>query len=199
MRCPENISKILSRSSRSRKQYRNTLMAPMSMACVSQPHQVAGEARQLGEHHAHPLRHGRDLQTEQPLDRQRVTEIVGEVGQIVHAVRQRDHLLVGLFLALLLDAGVQEADVGLGLHDDLAVQFQQEAEDPVRGRVLRAHVEDDPPAARIPGALLDARLRSGRNPSFAQLNSLIRPCRSIGSREPGSPCAADVLPSPPAA
>ena len=44
---------------------------------------------------------------------------------------------------VLLDAGVQVADDRAGLGDGLAVELQHEAQHAVRGRVLRAHVDDD--------------------------------------------------------
>ena len=37
----------------------------------------------------------------------------------------------------------------LGLHDGLAVQFQQQAEDPVGGGVLRPHVQDASSRSRV--------------------------------------------------
>ena len=80
----------------------------------AQPHQVAVEARQLGQHHAHPLRLRRNLQPEQLLHRQAVAQIVRERRQVIDAVGQRDRLLVGLDLEFLLDAGVQIADVRRG-------------------------------------------------------------------------------------
>ena len=96
----------------------------------------------LRQHDAHPLRLRRNLDVaDQLLHRQRVDQVVGEVGEIIDAVGQRDHLMPGLDLALFLDAGVQEADVGHRLGDGLAVQFDDHAQHAVRGRVLRTHVE----------------------------------------------------------
>src|SRR5207249_11712325 len=43
-----------------------------------EPHQVAVEARELGKHHARPLRHGWDLDSQQLFDGQAVAEIVRE-------------------------------------------------------------------------------------------------------------------------
>ncbi len=80
----------------------------------SQPHQVAVEPRKLGHHHARPLRARRNLDLQQLLDRQRVDQVVRKIRQIIDAIGQRHHLLPVLLLALLLDAGVQEADVGRG-------------------------------------------------------------------------------------
>ena len=107
----------------------------------AQPHQMAVDAGQLGEHHAHPLRLRGDLHAEQLLHREHIDEIVREVGEVIHAVRKRDHLLVGLHLALLFDAGVKVADIGLRCNNGFAVEFEQNAQDTVRRRVLRTHVE----------------------------------------------------------
>src|SRR5699024_7972263 len=45
---------------------------------------------------------------------------------------------------VLLDARVEVADARTGLGDRLPIELEDEAEDAVRGGVLRAHVEDDP-------------------------------------------------------
>ena len=79
---------------------------------------------------------------QQLLHRQAVAEIVGKRREVIDAVGQGDRLLIVLDLEFLLDAGVQKADVGLAANDGLAVQFQQQAQHAVRGRVLRPHVED---------------------------------------------------------
>ena len=118
----------------------------------AQPDQVAVEAGELGEHHAHPLRLRGDFELQQFLHRQAVAEVVGERGEVVHAVGERHRLLVGFDLALLLDAGVQEADIGLAFDDDLAVEFDQQAQHAVGGRVLRAHVEDHAAGAAFAAA-----------------------------------------------
>ena len=107
----------------------------------AQPYKMAVEPRQLRQHDAHPLRLRRDFQTEQLFHRQAIAQVVGERRQVVHAVGESHRLLVGLDFEFLLDAGVQEADIGLALHDGFAIKLQQQAQHTVRGRVLRAHVE----------------------------------------------------------
>ena len=77
----------------------------------AQPHQMAVEARQFGQHHAHPLRQRRNFQAQQLFRRQAVHQIVRKRREIIDAVRQRDALLVGLRLEFLFDAGVQIADI----------------------------------------------------------------------------------------
>jgi hypothetical protein len=61
---------------------------------------------------------------------------------IVDAIRQRDDLLIKLRLARLLDPGVQVADVGGEGDDGFAVDLDDKAENAVRRRVLRTHVDD---------------------------------------------------------
>ena len=108
----------------------------------AQPHQVAVEARQFGEHDAHPLGLRRNLQFQQFLHRQAPAQVHGERRQVIHAVGQGDRLLIVLDFEFLFDAGVQETDVGPAGDDGFAVQFQQQAQHAVGGRVLRTHVED---------------------------------------------------------
>ena len=62
--------------------------------------------------------------------------------EVVDAVGQRDHLLIKLGLAGLLDAGVQVADLRVEADDDLAVDLHHQAQNSVHGRVLRPHVQD---------------------------------------------------------
>ena len=114
----------------------------------SQPYQMAVQARKLGHHHAHPLRPRRDFDiADQFFHRQRVDQIVREVGQIIYAIRQRHNLLPGFYLALFFDPGMQESDIRNGRNNGLAVQFQNYAQHAVRGRVLRTHVQGHPLAA----------------------------------------------------
>src|SRR6185312_13490752 len=61
------------------------------------------------------------------------------------AIGERNHLRPINGLALLLDAGMQEADVRLRLHDGLAFEFDDDAQNAVRRGVLRPHVERHPP------------------------------------------------------
>ena len=128
-------------------------MAPMSMACV--PSQTTWLLMRCNfvEQDAHPLRRLGDLEAEQLLDGERVDEIVDQVREVIDAVGQRVTAPAGRasHLELLLDAGVQEADVGPRLDDGLAVEFEYHAQHAVRGRVLRPHVQGH--AARTGAAL----------------------------------------------
>ena len=133
----------------------------------TQPHQMAVETRQFGEHDAHPLGLRRDLQLQQLFHRQAPAQIHGERRQVIHAVRQGDRLLIGLDFEFLFDAGMQKTDVRLAEDDCFAIQFQQQAQHAVRGRVLRPHVEDH--AARAARGLFFLHLGyyQSRNVRFA--------------------------------
>ncbi len=143
----------------------------------AQPDQVGVEAAELGKQNAQPLGLGGNLQAEQLFHGQAVTKIVGQRVKIVDAVGERNHLLVELGLAGLLDAGVQVADLGIDADNDFAVDLQHQAQNAVGGRVLRAHVNDHVLVvcafSRVPGRAC----RAG--------------CSFIGSPPPDSPCARD--------
>jgi hypothetical protein len=70
------------------------LIAPISSACVPS-HTRWLFSRETRHHHAHPLRLRRNFDLHQLFHRQRVHQIVRKVRQIIHAIRQRHHLLPG--------------------------------------------------------------------------------------------------------
>ena len=105
----------------------------------------------LGQYQPHQLRVLGALDPVKFLDRHVVGQAVGERRQVVHAVGHGDVLVVGAVLAEFLEARVQVADVGRAPRDPLALQFQQQPEGAVRGRVLRTEVQDHPLAADRPG------------------------------------------------
>ena len=142
MRWPETASNSRKTSSRSRKQYRNTVIAPMSMACVPSHTRCELMRVNLVQQHANPLRARRNLHPQQLLHRQAVGQVVGHGAEIVDAVGHGHDLLIELRFAGLLDAGVQIADVGHDAHDGFAVDFQQQPQHAVRRGMLRAHVQD---------------------------------------------------------
>ena len=108
----------------------------------AQPQQMAGDAVQLGEDHAHRLRPRRRFDVEQLLDRQAVAQAVGDRGHVIHAVHIGGELLIGAVFADLLHPAVQVADDALGAVDFLAVELQDHAQHAVGGRMLRTHVDD---------------------------------------------------------
>ncbi len=114
----------------------------MSMACV--PSQIRCEFRRVSSVsrtriHCGPLG---NLQLQQLFDGQAVAEVVGHRAEVVDAVGQRNDLLVELGFAGLFDAGVQVADFRIEADNDLAVDFEHEAQHAVGRWMLRPHVED---------------------------------------------------------
>ncbi len=186
MRCPVTISNSRRMSSRSRKQYRNTVIAPMSMACV--PSQTRCELMRVSSFsitRIHCARGGISSPSNFSTART-VAEVVGHGAEIVDAVGHRHDLLIELRLAGLLDAGVQIPDVGHDAHDGLAVDLQQQAQ---------ARRGSTGAAAPCSGSSCDlGRIQYRRRCQWAIVFSL----EASGNPRPDNPCAADGLPSPPA-
>ena len=112
-------------------------------AVRAEPHAVRREPRELHREHADDLRALRDAigDAEQLFDREHVTERVRRRREVVHALDHRLRLRPEQAFGRLLDAGVQIADLGLGLDDVLAVDLEDDLQDAVRRRVLRPHRE----------------------------------------------------------
>ena len=125
--------------------------------------QVGGDPVELHQQDPHHLRLLRDvvLDVEEPLHAEAVGRLVVERRQVVHPGAERDALRPGAELHVLLDAGVQVADAAAGLGDRLALELEDQPEHAVRGRVLRAHVDDDAVLALVG----DAARRSTSSPS----------------------------------
>ena len=83
----------------------------------------------------------RDRLVQQPLDGHAERERVEVVCEVVHPLDERDHLPVGLVLAVLLDPGVDVAHDRLQVANDLPLQADQEPQHPVGRGVVRAHVD----------------------------------------------------------
>ena len=77
----------------------------------------------------------------QLFDRQHEGVLLVHRRDVIEAVKIGDRLKVRLVLDQLLGAAVQQADVGIGALDDLAVQLQHQAQHPVGGRMLGAEVD----------------------------------------------------------
>ncbi len=140
----------------------------------AEPDEVRIEAAELGEQNANPLGALGDFEAEKLFDGQAVAEIVGERIEIVDAIGERNDLLIELGLAGFLDAGVQIADLRPNADDDFAVDLNDQAQHAVRGRVLRAHVEDHAPLAggfRRRGAR--GRVRRGFRSSAVSLHRVV--------------------------
>ena len=102
---------------------------------------MADDPLRLGDERPDVLGAGRHREVQQLFHGPHVRVVVGHRADVVQPVGVGDDLLVGQALAQLLDAAMQVAEVRCGLHNALALEFQHHAEHPVRGRVLRAHIE----------------------------------------------------------
>ncbi len=107
----------------------------------AQPHEVAHDPVELEVDDAQVLGALGHLEVEQRLDGAAEGHRVEVVGQVVHPLDDGDGLPVALVLGRLLDARVEVADDRLEVAHDLALERHQQAQHPVGGRVMRAHVE----------------------------------------------------------
>ena len=110
------------------------------------------DARDLIEHHADVLGALGRRDAQQPLDREHVGVLVAHHRDVVEPVHVADRLIEGFGFGQLLGAAVQQADVRIGLLDDLAIHLQHQAQHAVRRRMLRAEIH---------GVVADLRHRSG--------------------------------------
>ncbi len=117
------------------------MVAPRSSALVPYQRRWLASPAELAHDHAQVLPAKGHLDAEQPLDRQREAEVVEERRQVVHPVRVRDALLVGVALEVLLEPGVEVADIGTALTHHLAVEIEHQAQHPVRRGMHRPHVQ----------------------------------------------------------
>ncbi len=60
--------------------------------------------------------------------------------QIIETVGQGQSLVVGPVLGKFFHAPVQKTDMRRGFFNDLAIQLQDQLQNPVRGRMLGAHI-----------------------------------------------------------
>ena len=104
------------------------------------PHEVIEDARDLVEHRADPLRAFRNLELHQIFDGAHVGVLVAHHRDVVESIHVADRLVERLGFGKLLGAAMKQADMRIGPHDGLAIHFQDEAEDAMRSRMLRAEV-----------------------------------------------------------
>ena len=111
----------------------------------TEPYQVTADTGQFSQQNTHPLRFRRNLQPKQFFHCERITEIVGKVGEVVDSIGQRNHLLPAQSLTLLLNPGMEISDFGTGFFDKLAVQLEHDAQHSVGRRMLRSHIQSHAP------------------------------------------------------
>jgi len=73
---------------------------------------------------------------------ERISDVVGQRRQVIQPIRVRDELGVSHVLGDFFVAAMEIAHVRHGLGDDFAVEFEDDAQHAVRGRVRRPHVQD---------------------------------------------------------
>ncbi len=95
----------------------------------------------LGVEHADQLSALRNRETQQLLGGEAEGVLLVHRRDIVEPVEVADGLQIRLGLDQLLGAAVQEADVGIDALDQLAVELEHEAQNAVRGGMLRPEVE----------------------------------------------------------
>jgi hypothetical protein len=97
----------------------------------------------LGEEHADQLRPPRHLDPDQLFDRQAEGMLLVHRRPVVEPVEIRDRLQVGLVLDQLLGAAVEQADMGVDPRHHLAVELEDQAQHPVRRRMLRSEIDGE--------------------------------------------------------
>jgi hypothetical protein len=110
----------------------------------AQPQQMGRNSGQFAANDADILAARRQLLIDphQFLDGQGVGDVVGQGSNVIQPIRVRDELGIGHVLGDLFIAAMEIPDIGSGFGNDFAVQFQNNAEHTVGGRVRGAHVED---------------------------------------------------------
>ena len=106
----------------------------------AQPQQVVQQAGDFIEHHADVLRALRHLDAKQLLDRHHIGVLVDHHRHVVETVHVRHRLDERLVFSEFFGRAVQQADMRIGAFDDLAVQFQHQAQHAVGRRMLRPEV-----------------------------------------------------------
>ncbi len=103
--------------------------------------EVGGDASHLAADDADGFAAGRKLPTHEFLDGEGVSDVVGEWCEVVEAVCVGHELVVVHVFGDFFVAAVKVADVWGGFGDDLAVEFELEAQDAVGRGMGRAHVD----------------------------------------------------------
>ena len=75
-------------------------------------------------------------------DRDRISDVVGQRREVIQPIRVRDELGVSHVLGDFFVAAMEIAHVRHGLGDDFTVEFEDDSQHAVRGRVRRPHVQD---------------------------------------------------------
>ena len=103
--------------------------------------QMVEHPADLGVEHPDRLSARRHLEAQQRLRRQREGMLLVHRRDIVEPVEIGHGLEIGLVLDQLFGAAVQQADMGIGPLDDLAVHLQHQAQHTVGRRMLRPEIQ----------------------------------------------------------
>ncbi len=103
---------------------------------------VAGDPVELAGEHPDVLRPARHLDVQQLLERHHGRPLHEQRADVLERVELADDVVEVRGLAQLLDAAVEIAEHRVQVHDPLAVDLEHDAQHPVRGWVLGAHVEE---------------------------------------------------------
>ena len=128
----------------------------------AEEHEVVEHPVQFGEQRARPRRALGHLHAECPLDREAHADLAAERRKPVVTVRQHEDLPVVAHLEQLLRTAVHVPDDRFALRDALAVEGDAQAQDAVRGRVLRADVEHHVRRRETPGSHADRQFTRAR-------------------------------------
>ena len=123
---------------------------------------MVGDARNLAIEHADVLRTNRDFEPEQGLHGECIGVLLVHRRDIVEPVEIGHGLQVGLVLDQLFGAAMEQANVGVGALDHLAVHLQHQAQHAVRRRMLRPEIQ---------GHVADLALAHGQRPSSPAFSS----------------------------
>lgn len=83
----------------------------------------------------------RDFKAKQLFDGKRESVFLVHRRDVIEAVEVRNGLEIGLGLDQLFGAAMQKTDMRIDTLDDFAVQFQNQTQHAVRGRVFRTEVD----------------------------------------------------------
>ena len=138
--------------------------------------------------HADRLAARRQFPAHQLLDGERVGDVVRERREVIQPVRVGDELVVLHVLRDLFVAAMQIADIRRRLGDHLAIQFEHQPQDAVRGRVRRAHVEDHLFAEIVARLRICLRLHGcGRAGRVLRFRGLRKAWNAVNARNAASP------------
>ena len=109
----------------------------------TKPQTVTRDALELRENRADIPSAPRHLDFHQLLDGLAIAEVVGGGRHVIHPVGQQDDLGPVPIFAEFLDTAVDVPHHDIDVLHSLAVESQDQTQDPMRARVLRAHVEHE--------------------------------------------------------